>query len=318
MPRRRHHYYLIVLLNVFYRRLHNELILAERSQIHQPFQLPLVLRELAPRHEGGDARDRPGIGQERRVAFVRHLDDLETLAARAHGINRGRRQDVGMAAADHHRADAGKRVELGPHRRQRLRRIEALESDGEFRVVIGDDAPVDLFENAVRERHPVFVAQPRKVAAEQTPKNVRGIVEVRRLRQLADVALDAHEALDLDHRADVVEHAARDRRRARGGKQHGHETAARGADEHRARDAERGEHGEDVAEFDHDVVIGGIAVVFRFAAAARIEHEDRPRCLGIAGERGRERLEVRSVARQPRQAHHRQRRARPPPPAAHV
>src|SRR5262245_64190656 len=34
-------------------------------------------------------------------------------------------------------------------------------------------------------------------------------------RSLADIALDPHQTLEIDHRADIIEHAARDRGRAR-------------------------------------------------------------------------------------------------------
>ena len=106
-----------------------------------------------------------------------------------------------------------KRVELLPQRRQRLCEVGCLERGRQLHVVIGNDASAFLLERPAREGDPVVVAQFGKLAAEQPPQDVGRVAEARRLRQLADIALDPHQAVEVDHRADVVEHAAGDRSR---------------------------------------------------------------------------------------------------------
>ncbi len=125
-------------------------------------------------------------------------------------------------------------------------------------------------------------------------------------RQLADIALDPHQTRKVDHRADIVEHAARDRGRARDRQEHRQDAAARGADEHRPADTERREHGKHVGELDLQIVVCRLAVVVRFAATAIVEGKDAPRSLAVARQRHRQRIEIGGGPRQTGQADHRQ------------
>ena len=73
----------------------------------------------------------------------------------------------------------------------------------------------------------------RKLRMKQPAQDLGAFLKVSRLRQLADIAFDAHQALRLDDRTDVVEHDAGDRGRPDGGQQHRQDPAARCADEDR-------------------------------------------------------------------------------------
>jgi hypothetical protein len=57
---------------------------------------------------------------------------------------------------------------------------------------------------------PVLAGEFGKLRPEQAPHDFGCIVEAFRLRQLAHVALDAHQPAMFDHRADVVEYRADD------------------------------------------------------------------------------------------------------------
>src|SRR5262252_11232573 len=240
------------------------------------------------------------------MALVGHLDHLERAAALVHGLDGCRRQNVRIGAANDHHRYAPECVELLPQRRQWLRGPDRLQDRRELWVVIGNELPASLFERCPREGEPVVVAPLGKVAAEPPSQGVGCRGEAWKLRQFADIALDPHQALEVDHRADVVEHAAGDRGRAREGKQHRQDAAARGSDECRLADAERGEHGKHVGELDLQIVVRRLAVVVRFAAAARVEGEDRPRMLAIPRKRRRQRVEIGGGPRQAGQADHRQ------------
>ena len=116
-----------------------------------------------------------------------------------------------------------------------------------------------------------------ELRVEQPAQDFGAFLEGSRLRQLADIALDAHQSLRLDHRTDVVEYGAGNCRRPHGGEQHGEDAAARGADENRGQGVERGDDREHVGQFDLEVVMGRVAVVVGLAAAAVIERDDAAR-----------------------------------------
>ena len=185
-------------------------------------------------------------------------------------------------------------------------------------VVVGNDATPGVLERPARKGDPLVVAQLGELRAEQPPQDVGRLMQARHPRQLADIALDPHQALRVDDRADIVEDAAGERGRPRRGEQHGQDPAARRADEHGAGDPERGQHRQDVGQLDLDIVVRRIAVVIRSAAAAQVERKDAPRRRRVGRERGRECLEVGAGACQPRQAYSRQPGSDTRAPFAHV
>ena len=275
-----------------------------------------ALGGLGGRDEGGDAGDDLGALQQRRVALVGYLQHIKAGAARPHGFDGRRRQNVRIAAADDHDRHPGKGVELVPQVRERPLEIGRRERLHQPHVVIGNDASARRLERPACEGDPVVTAQLRKLAGEQGAQDVACVLEACRLRQLADIALDPHHALGLDHRADVVEHAGGDRGRAGHGKEHGQDAPARRPYERRLADVECGEHCQNVGEFDRQAVIGRIGIVVRAAATTRIERDHASRRIRIVRQRGRQCLEVGRGAREPRQAHHRQRRRDPRPKGA--
>src|SRR5262249_27934926 len=135
----------------------------------------------------------------------------------------------------------------------------------------GTGPPPGLLEAWRGEGGPVVAAPFGKRVGEPPLQGVGCRGKARELRQLADITLDPHQALKVDHRADVVEHAAGDRSRSGDSKEHGQDAAARGSHECRPADVERGEHGKDIGEFDRQIVVRRLAVVVGFAAAAIIE-----------------------------------------------
>ena len=104
----------------------------------------------------------------------------------------------------------------------------------------------------------------------------------------------------LDNRSDVVQHDAGDRGRVRHRKVHGEQSAAGAADEDGGADRERGQHGDNIGEFDQEVIVLRIAVVFGPAAPARVDRKNAARA-GIC-QSGCERVEICNCAREPRQA----------------
>src|SRR5262245_20489457 len=275
-------------------------------------------RRVAGCDEGGDAADREGVREPRRMAFVGHLDHLERAAALAHGLDGCLRQNVRIGAANHHHRYAAERVELLPQGRQRLRGTNCLEDRRELWVVIGNEALASVFERLPREGEPVVAAPFGKLVGEAPSQGVGCRGKARELRQFADIGLDPHQALKLYHRADVVEHAAGDRGRSGGGQKHRQDAAARGSDECRPADVERGEHGKHVGELDLQIVVRRLAVVVGFAAAAIIEGKHPPRALAIARKRQRQRVEIGGGPRQAGPAEHRQGAVRARAMGAHV
>ena len=86
---------------------------------------------VASRDEFRDAPDHVRLRQKRRVPLVRHLDGFHGAAARPHGGDRRRRQQIGIRAAHHHQRHVGERVEFLPQRRQRPFEIDAFHGLGE-------------------------------------------------------------------------------------------------------------------------------------------------------------------------------------------
>jgi hypothetical protein len=61
------------------------------------------------------------------------------------------------------------------------------------------------------------------------------------------------QSFELDHGADVIEHAAGDRSRTGHGEQHCQQTAARRSNEDRPGDVERGQHRHEIGQLHHQV-----------------------------------------------------------------
>ena len=144
------------------------------------------------------------------------------------------------------------------------------------------------------------------------------MLEARGLRQFAHIAFDSNEPFEVDHGADVVEHAAGDRRRAGHREQHRQEPAARRSNEDRPGDAERGQHRDKIGEFDRQAVVCRIGIVIGSAAATRVEGEHAPRSFRIARKPGRQHVEVGAGARKSGQTDDRQAGAGSRPIAAHM
>src|SRR6516225_4388034 len=123
-------------------------------------------RRVAGCDEAGDAADRWGASEPRRMAFLGHFEHLEGAAALAHALDGCRRQNVGIGAANDHHRYAAERVKLAPQGGQRPRRTDGLEDRRELWVVVGNEATTVLFERRPREGEPVAVAPFRKQAAE--------------------------------------------------------------------------------------------------------------------------------------------------------
>ena len=251
------------------------------------------------------------------MTLVRHLDRRHRGVARRHGRDRCARQQVGIAAANHQERHARHGVELSPQRGRGFFDVDPVQNLGELAVVVGNDSTLGIFERTARKGDPLVVGQLGELRAEQPPQDVRRLMQARHPRQLADIALDSHQPLRVDDRADIVEDAAGERRRPHRRKQHGQDPAARRADEHGAGDPERSQHRQHVGQLDLDVVVLRIAVVVGPAAAAGVEGDGAPRRRRVVRERGRERLEVGAGARQPRQAHRRQPRGGARAPFTH-
>src|SRR6516162_7145791 len=123
-------------------------------------------RRVAGCDEAGDAADRWGASEPRRMAFLGHFEHLEGAAALAHALDGCRRQNVGIGAANDHHRYAAERVELFPQRRERLLGTDCLKDRREPWVVVGNEATAVLFERRPREGEPVVIAPFWKQAAE--------------------------------------------------------------------------------------------------------------------------------------------------------
>ena len=105
---------------------------------------------------------------------------------------------------------------------------------------------------------------------------------------------------------DVIDHRRLDQARARRRQHHGVNAAARGSDENAAFDAGRRQYGLNVGVFGHHVVMGGVAVPLRQAAAAVIERRD---AAAIGGQMRRQRVKIAAGAGKARQADNRRQQA---------
>src|SRR6266496_1811730 len=94
---------------------------------------------------------------------------------------------------------------------------------------------------------------------------------------------------------DIIEDHAGDGRRPHGVEQHSKEAATEGADEHRTIDLNCREHRSDVRKLDREAIIGGLGVVTRLAAAARIYCDYPPRLSRIPRQCPRELVKIRAV-----------------------
>ena len=99
----------------------------------------------------------------------------------------------------------------------------------------------------LRRAEPLVGGQLGKLRAHQPAQNLGAFFVGARMRQLADIALDARDAPLLGDRTDIMQHDAGDRGRVRGAQQHGENAAARAANEHRRPNAARDQHADDVA-----------------------------------------------------------------------
>lgn len=91
-------------------------------------------------------------------------------------------------------------------------------------------------------------------------ERVGGVFEAFREGAVREIVANFLESLGLDCRPDIVEDRGVDEVRLRCRHDMQDEAAAGGADEDRARYAERGACGDDVAAFDNDIIVGGIVV----------------------------------------------------------
>src|SRR6516164_1889208 len=114
-------------------------------------------RRVAGCDKVGDAVDRWGARELRRMALLGHFEHLERAAALAHALDGCRRQNVGIGPANDHHRYAAERVELFPQRRERLLGTDGLEDRGEFWIVVGNEATGVLFKRRPREGEPVAV-----------------------------------------------------------------------------------------------------------------------------------------------------------------
>ena len=211
------------------------------------------------------------------MALVGNLDCFECGAPRAHGFNRGFRQKVGVCTADHHHRHTRERVEFLPECGDRALGIDPVQRVREPDVV-GRHQPAFLFlECAVGAGKPLGLSEFWKLRAEEPAQDLRAFLESSRLRQLANIAFDAHQPLRLEHRANIVENGSGNRGRPDGGEQHGQDSTARGADKNRRQGFECSDDGEDIGEFDRKRIVGGVTVVTGSSASARVERDDAAR-----------------------------------------
>ncbi len=91
------------------------------------------------------------------------------------------------------------------------------------------------------------------------------------------VALYSRQASTLDHRADVVQHDARNQSRAKRPQEHRENPAARSPDQDRLFHAECRSRGENILRFCDRLVVPPVRIVVGEAAAAVVDHDDGTR-----------------------------------------
>ena len=121
----------------------------------------------------------------------------------------------------------------------------------------------------------------------------------------AHIAADAGKAFVLDHRADIVQHHGADRRRLRGGHEHGDQAATRRSDDGGVLQAAERHEVEHVEHLDRDAVVAPVRIELRQSATAIIERVDGARRIRSPAQRDGEVVKIAAVARQPRQAERR-------------
>ena len=192
--------------------------------------------------------------------------------------------------------------ELVPQRRQRPLDVDVGERPRQPDVIGRRQRAILHEPGAVRGREPPLRRDQRKLRGEQAAQNLGAVGKTARRRQLADIALQPHQPLQLDHRADIVQHGAGDRGRMRHAHEHGQKPAPRTADEDRRPHAERGQNRRHVGELDREIIVFRIAVVVGLAATAQIDGDDATRQRHIVRQGRRQRVEIAHGARQSRQA----------------
>src|ERR1043166_8398727 len=96
-------------------------------------------------------------------------------------------------------------IELLPKGRGGLLQVNAAQGDRKFWIIGGNEPVPLLSEGLARARQPIFRPQRRKLVMKQPPQDFRPFFESSRLGQFADIALNAHQALRLDYRPNVIE-----------------------------------------------------------------------------------------------------------------
>jgi hypothetical protein len=189
-----------------------------------------------------------------------------------------------------------------PQGRGRLLGVDRLERRRDLRIVVEHEPLAGLRPGAPGLREPLRGRHRGELRVAEPAQHFGPVGETARRRHLADVALDAHEPLGLDHRADVVEDHAGKRAGPCGAEQHRENSAPRGAEHDGPPDIERSEDGQYVRELQRERIVVRIGVVGGTPASARIDGEDQPRLGGVPAERQSKLMKVRAVAGEAGQA----------------
>ena len=120
----------------------------------------------------------------------------------------------------------------------------------------------------------------------QASQDLGAFLEGSWLRQLADVAFDAHQSLRLDDRTNVVEHGTGDCRWPDGCQQHRQDAAARSADKDGRKRFQCSDDGQNIGELDRKRVLRRIAIVLRQATTAVVGRDHAARVRAITRKRG--------------------------------
>jgi hypothetical protein len=217
-------------------------------------------RDVAQRDEGRNPRDDLGFGEQRRMALIRHFDHVDVEPARAHRIDRRRRENVRIDAAHHHQRNARERIECAPQGRGRTLGVDRFERRRDLRIVVENEPLAGLRPGAPGLCEPLLGRHRGELRVAEPAQYFGAVGEAARRRHLADIALDADQALGVDHRTDIVEDHAGERAGPRGAEQHRENAAARGAEHDGPPDVERGEDRKDVGE------LYGKRIVIRFGS----------------------------------------------------
>ena len=155
-------------------------------------------RNVAQGDEGGDARDHVGLGEQGRVALVRHVDQsissrrariASTVAADRMSELAPRTTISGTCASElnaPHSGGAGVRDRRPP---------ASSRSPGRSRA----RGPCRSLPGAPRLREPLLRRHRGELRVAEPAQDLGAFGEAARGRHLADIALDAHQPLGLDH-----------------------------------------------------------------------------------------------------------------------